>query len=423
MPTAATSTTAAKMKSSLLDDFLRVRAATVSLCDPLDPEDCVVQSAPECSPAKWHLAHTTWFFETFILQPFVPGYVPFHAEFAFLFNSYYESVGSFYPRKDRGLLTRPSFPAVLEYRKHVDEQMAALLTDASHRSAKDIAARCTLGLHHEQQHQELLLTDIKHLFWCNPLRPVYRERADDPASTAPSLGWITYPAGVYETGYDGNHAFCFDNELPRHRNYVQAFRIASRPVTNGEFLDFIADGGYRMPTLWLSDGWQAIRERGWLAPLYWEERDDGHWWQFTLSGMRPVNPAEPVCHISYYEADAFARWAGKRLPTETEWEVAATKESLDGNFVEEGRLHPRPCAGETSFFGDTWEWTSSSYSPYPGYKASAGALGEYNGKFMVNQQVLRGGSCVTPGSHIRESYRNFFYAHERWQFKGLRLAG
>jgi ergothioneine biosynthesis protein EgtB len=421
MSTPARNAATEQKQVSLLDDLVRVRATTASLCDPLSPEDCVVQSAPETSPAKWHLAHTTWFFETFVLQPFMPGYKPFHADFAFLFNSYYESMGAFYPRNDRGLLTRPSFTAVLEYRRHVDERITKLLADTSHPDAKQISARCTLGLHHEQQHQELLLTDIKHLFWCNPLRPVYRERSREEGSTAAKPSWIAYPSGVYETGHEDRQSFCFDNELPRHRGYANAFRISSRPVTNGEFLEFVADSSYQTPTLWLSDGWQAVRERGWTAPLYWEQRD-GQWWQFTLSGMRPVNPAEPVCHVSYYEADAYARWAGKRLPTEAEWEIAAAQESKSGNFVEDGRLHPKPASGEISFFGDTWEWTASSYSPYPGYQASAGALGEYNGKFMVNQQVLRGGSCVTPRSHIRASYRNFFYAHERWQFKGLRLA-
>ena len=405
---------------SLLEDLMRVRATTVSLCDQLEPEDCVVQSAPETSPAKWHLAHTTWFFETFVLQPFVKGYKPFHAEFAFLFNSYYESVGSFYPRKDRGLLTRPSFASILEYRAHVDERLRLLLGDTSHALIDEIITRCTLGLHHEQQHQELLLTDVKHLFWCNPLRPVYRERAfERPASVAPSR-WVECPAGLYETGHNGE-GFSFDNETPRHRSYVEAFRIASRPVTNGEFVEFIEDGCYGKPTLWLSDGWQTVQQRRWGAPMYWEQRD-GKWWQFTLSGMREINPAEPVCHVSYYEADAYARWAGKRLPTETEWEISASGRSQQGNFFEEGRLHPQACGGDGAFFGDVWQWTASAYSPYPGYHPAAGALGEYNGKFMVNQQVLRGGSCVTSQSHIRPSYRNFFYPHERWQFKGLRLA-
>ena len=420
MPTSA-AVPAPKIQAcaSVLEELMRVRALTMSLCDSLEPEDCVVQSAPETSPAKWHLAHTTWFFETFVLQPYLKGYKPFHAGFAFLFNSYYESVGSFYPRKDRGLLTRPSFASILDYRRHVDGKLRTLLADASHSDIDDIVARCTLGLNHEQQHQELLLTDIKHLFWCNPMRPVYRERGPEHSANATASRWIDHPAGLYETGHDGK-GFCFDNELPRHRSYVDAFRIASRPVTNGEYVQFIEDGCYTRPTLWLSDGWQAVRQRGWSAPLYWEQRD-GKWWQFTLSGMRELNPAEPVCHISYFEADAYARWAGKRLPTETEWEIAANGHSQQANFFESGRLHPQPVGGNDTFFGDVWQWTSSAYSPYPGFRPAAGSLGEYNGKFMINQQVLRGGSCVTSRSHIRPTYRNFFYPHERWQFKGMRL--
>ncbi|NIO39480.1 MAG: ergothioneine biosynthesis protein EgtB, partial [Burkholderiales bacterium] len=355
----------------MLEDLLQVRTNTVSLCNPLEPEDCVVQSAPETSPAKWHLAHTTWFFETFVLKPFVKGYKPFHDQFTFLFNSYYESVGSFYSRKDRGLLTRPPFSSILDYRRHVDSKLVELLHDPSPEHADDIAMRCILGLNHEQQHQELLLTDIKHLFWCNPLRPVYSQRAADTAGSTGDLHWIAFPAGVYETGHQGA-GFAFDNELPRHRNFVESFQIASRPITNGEFLEFLEDGGYVRPTLWLSDGWQAVQQRGWSAPLYWE-RHEGTWWQFALSGMQQVSVTEPVCHVSYYEADAFARWAGKRLPTEVEWEIAAREGEQDGNFVETGRLHPHPCARETAFFGDVWEWTASSYNPYPGYRASAGA--------------------------------------------------
>lgn len=420
MPTSIAAAVPMRDDATLLDDLMRVRRQTVALCERLSPEDCVVQSAPESSPAKWHLAHTTWFFETFVLQPFASGYKPFHPDFGFLFNSYYESVGSFYSRKDRGLLTRPPFSEVLSYRQHVDQHLEILLAESNHENAEEIAARCTLGRHHEQQHQELLLTDIKHLFWCNPLRPVYRERPDEAAPASAPVEWLAFPAGVYEAGHSGT-GFAFDNELPKHREYLESFHIASRPVDSGEFIQFIEDNGYETPTLWLSDGWLAVRERDWSAPLYWEQRD-GQWWQMTLSGMRQVNPSEPVCHVSYYEADAFARWSRKRLPTETEWEIAAGQHQINGNFVEDGRLHPRPHSSEATFFGDVWEWTASAYSPYPGYKASAGALGEYNGKFMISQQVLRGGSCVTPRSHIRTSYRNFFYPHERWQFKGLRLA-
>ena len=420
MPTQAAATVSNTSQASLLDELMQVRATTKSLCDPLEPEDCVVQSAPETSPAKWHLAHTTWFFETFVLVPYVEGYKPYHQEFAYLFNSYYESVGSFYPRKDRGLLTRPSFASILEYRQHVDEKLTALLADLPARHAEDVTARCILGRHHEQQHQELLLTDIKHLFWCNPLRPAYRESTPTSSPVPAAIQWQAHPAGVYETGHRGD-GFGFDNEMPRHRSYLEAFRIASRPVTNAEFLEFIEDGAYETPTLWLSDGWQAVRDRGWKAPLYWEKKEGG-WHQFTLSGMHEIEPSEPVCHISYYEAEAYARWAGKCLPTETEWEVAASEHPLSGNFFDNGRLHPEACSQNASFYGDTWEWTASAYSPYPGFASSEGALGEYNGKFMANQYVLRGGSCVTSRSHVRNTYRNFFYPHERWQFKGMRLA-
>ena len=411
---------AATRVPALQTQVMQVRAQTLALIEPLTPEDCVVQSAPETSPAKWHLAHTTWFFETFILLPYASGYTAFDAQFAYLFNSYYESVGAFHPRRDRGLLTRPTLDTVRRYRAHVDAALAKLLADPPPSHADDIALRARLGLHHEQQHQELLLTDIKHLFWCNPQRPVYRASPAEARKPAHTLGWLSVDGGLCEIGHDGS-GFAFDNESPRHPVHLEPFRIASRPVTNADYIAFIEDGGYRQATLWLSDGWQTVHELGWQAPPYWELRD-GEWWQMTLSGMRPVEPAEPVCHVSYYEADAFARWAGKRLPTEAEWEVCAATRSQEGNFMESGRLHPRPCAGDSAFFGDVWEWTASAYLPYPGFRASGGALGEYNGKFMVNQMVLRGGSCVTPRSHIRASYRNFFYARDRWQFKGLRLA-
>jgi ergothioneine biosynthesis protein EgtB len=405
---------------ALHEQLLRTRERTAALCSPLSAEDCVVQSSAETSPAKWHLAHTTWFFENFILEPFAPNYSLFDPQFGYLFNSYYESVGSFHPRADRGLLTRPGLSAVLDYRAHVDHHLARLLADPPPQHAADIAARALLGVHHEQQHQELLLTDIKHLFWCNPLRPAYRGPLPPGDGVAAGLRWLDFPAGLHQIGHPGG-AFAFDNESPRHQQYLEAFRVASRPVTNGEYLAFMNAGGYDEPTLWLSDGWRKVKDCGWKSPLYWELRDD-EWWQMTLAGMRRVDAAEPVCHVSYFEADAYARWAGKRLPTEAEWEVAATMSEGGGNFADSGRLHPRPCAGESAFFGDVWEWTASAYLPYPGYRATAGALGEYNGKFMVSQMVLRGGSCVTPQSHIRASYRNFFYPPDRWQFKGLRLA-
>jgi ergothioneine biosynthesis protein EgtB len=405
---------------SLYGSFRETRALTQALCVPLTAEDCVVQSAPETSPAKWHLAHTTWFFETFVLQPYAGGYQPFHAQFGYLFNSYYEAVGSFHPRSARGLLTRPSLEEVAAYRRHVDERVTDLLAALPHAHRQDIEQRVVLGIHHEQQHQELLLTDIKHLFAMNPLRPAYRGALGAGGAAAAAPLWLSFPAGLYEVGHAAN-GFAFDNESPRHRRYLESFRIASRPVTNAEFLDFVLDGAYDSPSLWLSDGWQTVNNRGWRAPLYWENHG-GAWWQMTLAGMRAIDPAEPVCHVSYYEADAFARWSGKRLPLEYEWEVAASLYAAEGNFLDSGRLHPAPVRESTQFFGDVWEWTQSPYAPYPGYRPSAGALGEYNGKFMVNQMVLRGGSCVTPAGHVRPTYRNFFYPHDRWQFKGFRLA-
>jgi len=407
--------------NGLLEDLHRVRDLTVRLCDPLRAEDCVVQSAPETSPAKWHLAHTTWFFENFLLIPYLPKYRPFHPRFGFLFNSYYESVGEFHPRLQRGLLSRPSLDEIKAYRVHVDQHMGKLLAAPAPSDAAEIRTRTTIGIHHEQQHQELLLTDIKHLFASNPLRPAYREALSPDAATIPSLGWLRLPAGMYAFGHGGD-GFAFDNETPRHRRYLDEFSLASRPVTNAEYIEFIAAGGYRQPTLWLSDGWRKVNAARWTAPLYWEQQD-GEWWQMTLAGYRRVELGEPVCHVSYYEADAFARWAGKRLPTEFEWEAAAGTQTPDGNFLESGRLHPQPARdGAGQFFGDVWEWTQSAYSAYPGYRPTAGALGEYNGKFMVSQLVLRGGSCVTPATHIRASYRNFFYPQDRWQFMGIRLA-
>ncbi|HEV8645161.1 MAG TPA: ergothioneine biosynthesis protein EgtB [Burkholderiales bacterium] len=408
-------------RTGLLGDLRRVRDLTVRLCDPLQAEDCVVQSAPETSPAKWHLAHTTWFFENFLLVPYLPKYRPFHPRFGFLFNSYYESVGEFHPRLQRGLLSRPSLEEIKAYRDYVDQHIGMLLEAPGSADAGEIRARATLGIHHEQQHQELLLTDIKHLFACNPLKPAYRETKSPDACTIPLLDWLRLPAGMYAFGHGGD-GFAFDNETPRHRRYLDEFSLASRPITNAEYIEFIAAGGYRQPTLWLSDGWRKVNEARWIAPLYWEQQD-GDWWQMTLAGYRCVDPSEPVCHVSYYEADAFARWAGKRLPTEFEWEAAAGTHTLDGNFLESESFHPQPTRdGASQFFGDVWEWTQSAYSPYPGYRPPAGALGEYNGKFMVSQLVLRGGSCVTPAAHIRASYRNFFYPQDRWQFMGIRLA-
>jgi len=403
--------------------YARVRDRTNSLCAPLAVEDYVVQSCPDASPAKWHLAHTTWFFENFLLQPFLPGYRPFHPRFGFLFNSYYETVGPFFSRSQRGSLSRPTVEDVYRYRTHIDRHMSDLLNRAELPNRAEVDSRTELGIHHEQQHQELLLTDLKNAFGINPLRPVYREPSLAVRPRAQPRGWIEFKAGMRSVGHAGSD-FAFDNESPRHRVYLGEFALATSPVSNGEYLEFIHAGGYRQPELWLSEGWKTVRERNWEAPLYWE-RIDGSWQHYTLSGMKPVDDSEPVCHVSFYEADAFARWAGARLPTEQEWETAAGGFDIEGNFVDSGRLHPSAAAENhqsCQFFGDVWEWTRSAYEPYPGYRPDAGSLGEYNGKFMCNQLVLRGGSCATPASHIRATYRNFFYAPDRWQFTGIRLA-
>jgi ergothioneine biosynthesis protein EgtB len=387
-----------------------------------------VQAMDDASPTKWHLAHVTWFFETFVLAKHLPGYRIFDETFNYCFNSYYESQGPRQPRPRRGVLTRPSAERVLAYRAHVDEGLAALFRhDGADRA--EVARLIEVGINHEQQHQELLLTDILALFAANPLRPAYRPRrprAVEAAEREPSaFGWIAFNGGIRQVGHDGP-GYAWDNETPRHDTLIHPFCLADRLVTNGEWLSFMADGGYRMASLWLSDGWAAVNREGWRAPLYWEERD-GAWLAMSLEGLNPVERAAPVAHVSYYEADAFARWAGKRLPTEFEWEVAAQGLPVTGNSLATRALRPLP-ADESAedkprqMFGDVWEWTGSAYLPYPGYRPLAGALGEYNGKFMVSQQVLRGGSCATPAGHTRATYRNFFYPHQRWQFMGLRLA-
>jgi ergothioneine biosynthesis protein EgtB len=409
-------------RSRLQTRFLDVRRQTQALCEPLAIEDFGVQSMPDVSPPKWHLAHTTWFFENFLLLPFAPRYQPFHPRFGYLFNSYYETVGTFHPRLERGLLSRPKVDEIYQYRAYVDEHMLGLLERGDVQAGK-IAARVELGVQHEQQHQELLLTDIKHIFACNPLRPVYQARAGASPSAPTGKSWREIPAGIQTIGHSGA-GFAFDNEMPKHRVYLERFRLQTRPVSNGEYLEFMQAGGYHNAAHWLSEGWRTVREKCWEAPLYWE-LIDGRWHTMTLSGMQPLVENEPVCHVSYYEADAYAHWAGKRLPTEAEWEVAAARNPVTGNFRESGRLHPAPMSehdAEISFFGDVWQWTRSAYSPYPGFQAAAGALGEYNGKFMCSQLVLRGGSCVTPASHVRATYRNFFYPADRWQFTGFRLA-
>jgi ergothioneine biosynthesis protein EgtB len=408
-------------RETLASRFCAVRGLTEELCQPLAIEDHVVQSMPDASPARWHLAHTTWFFETFLLAAAVPGYRPFHPAYNFLFNSYYNTAGDRWQRTARGTLSRPTVEEVYAYRRAIDSRALELLAGMHESQWAALAPVVELGLHHEQQHQELLLTDLKHAFGCNPLRPAYRDNPSTrPADRARRLAWTAHPAGLNWLGHDGN-GFAFDNEGPRHRVYLQAHRLASRLSTAGEYQVFIEEGGYRRPTLWLSDGWLARTTHGWEAPLYWEKQED-QWWLMTLDGLRPLDPNEPVCHISYYEADAFARWAGARLPTEAEWEVATSGKPVTGNFLDGGRLHPAPAGDADQFFGDVWEWTSSPYVAYPGYQSPAGALGEYNGKFMCNQMVLRGGSCVTPSSHIRPSYRNFFPPEARWQFTGIRLA-
>jgi ergothioneine biosynthesis protein EgtB len=408
---------------SLIARYRDVRRESEQICRPLATEDYCIQSMPDVSPPKWHLAHTSWFFETFLLRPFLADYAVFHPQYDYLFNSYYETVGSPYPRARRGLLSRPGVQDVYRYRAHVDAAIEELLAGCAAEHEEPVRERVVLGLHHEQQHQELLLTDIKHILALNPLKPAYRDMDETQPTPVSALGWVPYPGGVREIGF-GESGFAFDNETPRHRVYLNDFALASRCVTNAEYLDFMQDGGYERPELWLSDGWREAREQGWRAPLYWE-RYDGRWWAYTLAGMRPIEAEEPVCHVSGYEADAFARWAGKRLPTEAEWETAAATLAVSGNFVESGRLRPLPAASDTTpaqVYGDVWEWTASDYAPYPGFRVTAGALGEYNGKFMSNQRVLRGGSCVSAQSHLRSSYRNFFYLNSRWQFTGLRLA-
>jgi len=414
---------------TLPNRYRHVRATSLRICEPLQIEDYVVQSMPDASPAKWHLAHTSWFFEQFLLKPFHPNYRPYHKKFEFLFNSYYQSVGPMHERPRRGLLTRPTVRDILHYRTHIDEHIESLL--AARPDDERLFTLLALGMNHEQQHQELLYTDIKHLFFCNPLLPAYHERssAADAITSAEPMRFITFEGGIHEIGNTSKH-FCFDNELPRHRVLVESGALADRLTTSGEYLEFIRDGGYRHPALWLSDGWQTVTRENWTRPLYWAESLDA---EFTLSGMQGLDLAAPVSHLSYYEAEAFARWAGARLPSEAEWELAAARLQVQGNLLETGALHPLPASQQArttgsdtdawhQLFGDTWEWTSSPYIAYPGYRCASGALGEYNGKFMCSQMVLRGGSCVTPADHIRASYRNFFYPGTRWQFAGLRLA-
>ncbi len=414
-------------RAALVARYLEVRRTTERLCAPLAVEDYVVQAMPDVSPTKWHLAHVSWFFETFILAPHLAGYASPNDAYRVLFNSYYNAVGPQFSRPARGHLSRPTVAEVYDYRAHVDKAMAALLETGDEALLVALAPTLALGLHHEQQHQELILTDIKYNLAVNPLRPAYHAAAPPRGAATPPLAWREIAGGLGPVGHAGV-GFVFDNELPRHDVHLRPFRIAVRPVTNGEFLEFIEAGGYGDPAPWLSEGWRTVQERGWTAPLYWEARDGG-WWSQTLAGPAPLDPHAPVAHVSYYEADAYARWRGARLPSEPEWERAAADQPVHGNLQEDGLFEPAPATAIgpgsgtlAQLFGDVWEWTQSPYGPYPGYRPPPGAIGEYNGKFMVNQMVLRGGSCVTPRSHIRATYRNFFPPDARWQFSGIRLA-
>jgi len=417
------STLAAPARNTLLDRYHAVRLRSEALIRTLSAEDACVQSMPDASPAKWHLAHTTWFFETFVLDAGGGKYAVFDPDYRVLFNSYYNAVGEQYPRPHRGLLTRPALDTIVEYRAHVDEHMSRVLEIGPDPVTASVIE---VGLHHEQQHQELLLMDIKHLFSCNPTAPAYHDRARFHRGSQTPHSFVEFGGGIVRIGADGE-GFSFDNERPRHDTLLQDFALGSRLVTNREFLEFVRDDGYGTPLLWLSDGWSTIRSQGWRAPLYWRDID-GEWFEFTLAGAQPLPLDAPVVHVSYYEADAYARWAEARLPTEAEWETAAATLACSGNFVEQQDLHPMPladCATDAApaqMFGDVWEWTMSPYMPYPGFSPPAGAIGEYNGKFMSGQMVLRGGCCVTPADHIRASYRNFFYPGNRWQFGGIRLA-
>jgi ergothioneine biosynthesis protein EgtB len=411
------------MRPSVLADYARVRGFSEILTEPLSAEDMTVQSMADASPTKWHLAHTSWFFETFILKSLNPAYRPFDAAYEYLFNSYYNGIGAQFHRPSRGVLSRPTVDEIFSYRAHVDEAMRIFIATAPETTLRSARPLIELGLNHEQQHQELIVTDLKHAMSFNPLYPAIYAPQVAETSEAAELTWIAFDGGIRDIGWRGN-GFAFDNEGPVHDVLLRPFRLASRPVTNGEFAAFIADGGYTSPRLWLSDGWSTVQREGWDKPIYWTERD-GAWHEYTLGGLKPVDLAAPASHISFYEANAYAEWAGARLPSEFEWEVASHDATPDGHFAAAGLFQPRAATrgpGLRQMFGDVWEWTQSSYAPYPGFKADADVVGEYNGKFMVNQLVLRGGSCATPAGHIRASYRNFFYPHHRWQFSGLRLA-
>ena len=411
-------------REKLLKKYDNVRNFSEKLCEPLETEDYVIQSMPDVSPTKWHLGHTSWFFEAFVLGNADKNYKSLHPLYTYLFNSYYVQIGERWLRAHRGLLSRPTVKQVYAYRKFVNENVREFIINCDENTFTKFAPIIEIGLNHEQQHQELLLTDIKHVLSLNPLNPVYAEQKFIKSERATDINWINFDSGVFEIGFEGD-GFSYDNEGPKHKEYLNSFAIADKLITNRGYIEFIEDGGYKNAALWLSDGWAMVETEKWKAPLYWENRD-GEWWNFTLNGFRKVAAEEPVCHISHYEADAFARWKDARLPTEAEWEVAAGNLPYKGNFVEDKNYHPialeKTKDGLNQMYGDVWEWTQSAYSPYPGYKPLPGALGEYNGKFMSNQMVLRGGSCATSQSHIRNTYRNFFPSHSRWQFTGIRLA-
>jgi len=410
----------------LLQRYEQIRLQTEKICKPLEPEDTVVQPMVDVSPPKWHIAHTSWFFETFLLSPYLPGYKPFHADYSYLFNSYYNSVGNRVQRHQRSTLTRPPLREIFTYRQHVDAHLQQLLKEIDEDKLTELMPVLELGLQHEQQHQELLFTDIKYILSTNPLMPAYQAKPKNEqvrSSTKPLF--LEVPGGIYQIGFAGE-GFCFDNEQKVHEVLLPDFSIMNRLVTNGEYLGFIQDGGYTDFRHWLDEGWAMVQTQHLEAPLYWVKQDNT-WYRYTLHGLEEINPHEPVCHISFYEADAYANWAGKRLLTEFEWEAASqVYPPQGGNFVERNFLEPQPAnpedTGLQQLYGDTWEWTYSAYHPYPGFSKAPGAIGEYNGKFMLNQMVLRGGSCVTPANHIRSTYRNFFHPDKRWQYSGIRLA-
>lgn len=411
-------------REHLIDRFKTIRNFSIQLVEPLETEDFVVQAMENTSPAKWHLAHVSWFYETFLLEKVYDDYESLHPQYSYIFNSYYLQTGEPHTRSERGLLTRPTVKEVMEYREYVNEEVLRFLENALEEQIKEYGFVIEIGNHHEQQHQELIITDFKYMFARNPLFPAYKELELPESKSIPPLEWISFDEGIYKIGSEGNE-FTYDNEHPRHREFLESFELSDRLITNGEYMEFMKEDGYGRSELWLDDGWATVNEQSWESPLYWIKKE-GAWHYYTLSGLREVEPNEPVTHISYYEAGAFARWAEARLPTEAEWEVAAGDLPYRGNFVEEGHYHPRPLQTEGNahkqMYGDVWEWTKSSYEAYPGYKPLPGALGEYNGKFMCSQYVLRGGSCATSQTHIRKTYRNFFYPDARWQFNGIRLA-